>query len=98
MPSFTFLRFLHVWGIAVNMKTGERFWRVKRRTCPKRFRQKLAEIKSYIRKHRHEKDLLIRMKRVTQGYLNYFAITDNERRIWQFVQEVQRLLFKWLNR
>ena len=98
MPSFTFLGFIHVWGIAVNQKTGERFWRVKRRTCPKRFRNKLAEIKNYIRKHRHDKDLLIRMKRITQGYLNYFAITDNERRIRQFVQEVQKLLFKWLNR
>jgi group II intron reverse transcriptase/maturase len=98
MPSFTFLGFLHVWGISVNQKTGERFWRVKRRTCPKRFRKKLAEIKAYIRKHRHKKDLLIRMKRVTQGYLNYFAITDNEKRIYEFVNEVQRLLFKWLNR
>jgi len=98
MPSFTFLGFIHVWGTAVNQKTGERFWRVKRRTCPKRFRKKLAEIKSHIKRHRHEQELLIRMKRVTQGYLNYFAITDNERRIYQFVYQVERLLFKWLNR
>jgi RNA-directed DNA polymerase len=98
MPSFTFLGFLHVWGSSVNKRTGERFWRIKRRTDPKRFRKKLSEIKEYIRKNRHEKDLLLRIKRVTQGYLNYFAVTDNEKRISQFVFEVKRMLFKWLNR
>jgi len=98
MPSFTFLGFLHVWGISVNRKTGNRFWRVKRRTCPKRFSKKMAEMKSFIKRHRHDKNLILRVKRVTQGYLNYFAITDNSKRIAQFVHEVRRLLFKWLNR
>ena len=98
MPTFTFLGFLHVWGVSVNKKIGKRFWRVKRRTCPKRYKKKLSEIKDYIRKNRHSKDLLLRMKRVTQGYLNYFAITDNEKRISEFTCEVKRMLFKWLNR
>lgn len=98
MPSFSFLGFLHVWGISVNRKTGNRFWRVKKRTCPERYRQKLAEMKAYVRKHRHQKDLIARVARVTQGYLNYFAVTDNYKRISQFVYEVRRLLFKWLNR
>jgi RNA-directed DNA polymerase len=98
MPSFTFLGFLHVWGISVNRKTGKRFWRVKRRTCPKRFRKKLIEMKSFIRNHRHEKDLILRVKRATLGYLNYFAVTDNMKRISQFVYTVRRMLFKWLNR
>jgi group II intron reverse transcriptase/maturase len=98
MPTFTFLGFLHVWGIAMNRKTGKKFWRVKRRTCPKRFRKKLAEIKADIRKNRHKKDLVARVKRVTQGYLNYFAINDNKVRISQFVYEVKRALLKYLNR
>ena len=98
MPSFSFLGFLHVWGISVNRKTGNRFWRVKKRTCPERYRQKLAEMKSFVRKHRHQKDLIARVTRVVQGYLNYFAVTDNFKRISQFVYEVRRLLFKWLNR
>jgi hypothetical protein len=55
MPSFTFLGFLHVWGISVNRKTGKEFFRVKRRTCPIRFKKKLAEIKADIRKNRHKK-------------------------------------------
>lgn len=98
MPTFTFLGFLHVWGKSVNRKTGKDFWRVKRRTCPKRFRKKLSEIKEDIRKNRHEKHLVKRVKRVTQGYLNYFAINDNSKRISQFVHEVRGLLYKYLNR
>jgi group II intron reverse transcriptase/maturase len=98
MPSFTFLGFLHVWGTSVNRKTGKEFFRVKRRTCPIRFKKKLAEIKADIRKNRHKKDLVARVKRVTQGYLNYFAINDNQKRISQFVNEVKRMLFKYLNR
>jgi group II intron reverse transcriptase/maturase len=98
MPTFTFLGFIHVWGVSRNHKTGKKFWRVKRRTCPKRFKNKLAEMKSYIQKHRHEKDLVVRVKRATQGYLNYFAVTDNIRRTSQFVFEVRKLLFKYLNR
>lgn len=98
MPTFTFLGFLHVWGISVSRKTGKEFWRVKRRTCPKRFKKKLSEIKADIRKNRHKKDLIACVKRVTQGYLNYFAINDNAKRISQFVNEVKRLLYKYLNR
>lgn len=98
MPSFTFLGFLHVWGKSMNRKRGTWFWRVKRRTCPKRFRKKLADITADIRKHRHEKTLLTRMARVTRGYLNYFAINDNQKRCNQFTCEVKRTLFKWLNR
>ena len=98
MPTFAFLGFLHVWGISVNRKTGKRFWRVKRRTCPIRFRKKLAGMKDHIRKHRHEKDLILQVKRVVQGWLNYYAITDNAKRCSEFTCEVKRLLFKWLNR
>jgi len=98
MPNFTFLGFLHVWGISMNRKTGKEFFRVKRRTCPIRFQKKLAEIKADIRKNRHQKDLVARVKRVTQGYLNYFAINDNQKRISQFVHEVKKTLFKYLNR
>jgi len=98
MPTFTFLGFLHVWGTARNRTRGNIFWRVKRRTCPKRFKKKLSEIKADIRKNRHEKNLIARMKRVTTGYLNYFAINDNNKRAAQFVNEVKWMLFKYRNR
>ncbi len=98
MPTFTFLGFLHVWGISIRKKDSKRFWRVKRRTCPKRFRKKIGELKSHIQNHRHDKNLLPRMKSVTEGYINYFAINDNEKRVNQFIHEVKKLLFKYLNR
>lgn len=98
VPSFSFLGFIHVWGRAQNRSTGKIFLRVKRRTCPKRYRAKLSEMKEYIQTNRHKKDLLKVTARVVQGYLNYFAINDNSRRINMFVKEVRCLLFKWLNR
>jgi RNA-directed DNA polymerase len=97
MPTFTFLGFLHVWGKAYSRKRKAWFWRVKRRTCPKRFRKKLFEIKTFTSQHRHDKNLLIRIKRIVRGYLNYFAINDNLKRARQFVKEVRRMLFKYLN-
>lgn len=98
MPSFTFLGFLHVWGVSRNRKTGAEFFRPMRRTCPKRFRKKLSEIKADIRKNRHNKNLVSRVKRVTKGYLNYFAINDNGKRTSQFVYEVKRTLYKYMNK
>ncbi|MGK5089350.1 group II intron reverse transcriptase/maturase [Bdellovibrionota bacterium FG-2] len=98
MPTFVFLGFLHVWGTAWNRKAAVHFWRIKRRTCPKRFRKKLSEIQAHIKKHRHEKTLLKRITQVVRGYLNYFAVNDNQRRAKQFLREVRRMLFKWLNR
>jgi RNA-directed DNA polymerase len=98
MPSFTFLGFLHVWGKSLNKKRGVWFWRVKRRTDPVRFRKKLAEMKTYISTNRHKKGLLLKVKSIVLGYLNYFAINDNGKRMHQFIAEVKCLLFKWLNR
>ena len=98
MPTFTFLGFIHVWGQSLNRRTKKKFWRIKRRTCPVRFRAKLSGIAECLRKRRHEDKILERMKAIVQGYLNYFAINDNSKRIKQFVYEVKMLMFKWLNR
>lgn len=98
LPGFTFLGFLHVWGISWNRNRGVRFWRVKRRTCPIRFRRKIAEIRDYVRRHRHDPELLERTRRVMMGYLNYFAINDNQRRVQQFLRQMRRVLFFYLNR
>lgn len=98
VPTFTFLGFLHVWGKSWNRKLGIEFWRVKRRTCPIRFRKKLSSINQFIKSHRHEGNLIVRVRRIVIGYLNYFAINDNKRRVEQLVYQVARLLYKWWNR
>jgi len=98
VPGFSFLGFLHVWGISRGRASGKAFWRVKRRTCPQRYRAKLAAIQDHIKRNRQDKRIVEKMKAVVRGYLNYFAINDNMKRIGMFVHEVRRILFKWLNR
>ncbi len=98
VPGFSFLGFLHVWGRSRGRASGKMFWRVKRRTCPLRYRSKLAAIHDHIKRNRHDKRLLEKMKAVVRGYMNYFAINDNMGRVGMFVAEVRKMLFKWLNR
>ena len=98
VEGFTFLGFLHVWGVSRNRKEDKMFWRIKLRTCPKRFRAKLSAITENIKKQRHNKQLVEKMKAVVRGYLNYFAINDNMKRVQMFVSMVHRILYKWLNR
>jgi hypothetical protein len=97
-PVFAFLGFIHVWGKSLNSSKNKIFWRVKRRTCPLRFKAKLKEIQENFRKNRHRKDFFDYAKRILNGYLEYFAINDNMKRISQFVHEVRGIMFKWLNR
>lgn len=98
MPTFTFLGFLHVWGKSKNQKQNEIFWRIKRRTDPERYRKKLAELKRYLMKNRHNKRLIPYIILVVKGYMNYFAVNDNIYRIKSFLKAVARLLFRALNR
>ena len=88
-PVFSFLGFIHVWGKSLNRSTNKTFWRVKRRTCPIRFKAKLKEILENFKKNRHRKDFFDYAKRIVNGYLEYFAINDNMKRISQFVHEVR---------
>ena len=97
-PVFSFLGFIHVWGKSLNRSTNKTFWRVKRRTCPIRFKAKLSEILENFKKNRHRKDFFDYAKRIVNGYLEYFAINDNMKRISQFVHEVRGIMFKWLKR
>lgn len=97
-PVFSFLGFIHVWGQSLNHNTNKTFWRVKRRTCPIRFRAKLKSILEHFSKNRHKKDFFQYAKRIVNGYLEYFAINDNGKRISQFVNEVKKIMFKYLNR
>ncbi|WP_397601839.1 group II intron reverse transcriptase/maturase [Silvanigrella sp.] len=98
IPKFTFLGFLHVWGKSFSRKTNSSFWRVKRKTCPLRFRAKIKLISEHFNKNMHRKDFFDYAKRIVNGYLEYFAINDNRKRITQFVEVVKSLMFKCLNR
>jgi RNA-directed DNA polymerase len=94
--TFDFLGFTHYCG---RTRAGQ--FKLQRWTSSKKFRAKLRAIKEWLRRSRHEAKaglLLHQAKRRLQGHLNYYAITDNRRRCQSFRYQVERLLFKWLNR
>lgn len=96
--TFVFLGFVHVWQRSVSSKTGKSFWRPKLFTCSKRFRNKVTQIKEYVSRNRHKRGLLPYVIRIVDGYLNYFSINDNIKRIHRFLFEVRKILFKFLKR
>lgn len=94
--TFTFLGFQHYGG-----KTRYGDWKLKRRTSTKKYRHKLCEINQWLERKRNryrKAELISRMRSRLEGYLEYYAITDNTPRCQTFKRALTRLLFKWLNR
>jgi len=93
---FTFLGFTHYCG-----KTKQGYFKVKRRTSRKKLGQSLRKFTDWARRARSvlRKGEMLRQARIrVNGYLNYYAITDNSDRCSYYVYRVKRILFKWLNR
>ena len=93
---FTFLGFTHYSG---KTKTG--YFKVKRRTSCKKFKQSLRNLKDWAQKARSvlKKGKMLQWAKVhIQGHLNYYAITDNATRCNQYVYFATRIIFKWINR
>jgi hypothetical protein len=44
------------------------------------------------------KELMYRLQSKLLGYYRYYGITDNIAMMCNFMKEVRRMLFKWLNR
>jgi len=93
---FTFLGFTFYCG-----KTGEGFFKVKRRTSRKKLNQSLKKFSEWARKARdklRKGEMLRRAKIRLKGHLNYYAITDNGPMCSTYRYLLTRLLFKWINR
>jgi len=93
---FTFLGFTHYCG-----KTCRGYFKVKRRTSSKKLRQSLKDFGEWAKKSRNKLkkgEMLKTASRKVNGYLNYYAITDNSEKCQTYVYYVKHLLFKWLNR
>jgi RNA-directed DNA polymerase len=90
--TFTFLGFTHI--------CGRKHWSggfiVKRRTAAKRLRAKLREVRETLLRRRHEPiaDLGKWLRRVMQGYFNYFAVPGNLVSLNEFRREAAR---SWLH-
>jgi len=93
--SFDFLGFTHYVG---QDKNGAK--RVKRKTSKKKYRASLLRCKEWIRRNRHipTEDFMKTMKIKLQGHCRYYGVTDNRNAVSNFIDEVKRLIFKWLNR
>ena len=94
--TFDFLGLTHYCG---TRKDGKGF-RMKRVTARKKFIAKLKIFKEWLKKARilKTKELWKTAKAKLVGHYNYYGVTDNLRGIMRFGLEVQKLLFKWLNR
>lgn len=93
--TFDFLGFTHYCGKSKNGK-----FRVKRKTCKKKFKQKVQEYKMWIKQNKNGqlKNIITTTKKKLIGHYNYYGITDNIDSIRKYSYCINNLLFKWLNR
>lgn len=93
--TFDFLGFTHYCSKGKNGK-----FRVKRKTSKKKFREKIRNIKEWIRTNRvlPMKEIMRTVKAKLIGHYNYYGITDNYPMLNKYFYEVKYLLLKWLNR
>jgi len=95
LPTYKFLGFVCYWGQSRN---GQ--WRLKYKSRSDRFTGKLNGLRRYLKDHGHQEThkTLNQVKRVVVGWINYHAISDNQRRVSSFILQSKRAVFKWINR
>jgi RNA-directed DNA polymerase len=96
LPTFKFLGFTCYWGKG---RTGQ--WRLKYTSRHDRFAEKLKGMKIFLKKNLNTKnthELLKQVIRIIRGWMNYHAVSDNQRRVSQFLWVSRRIIFRWFNR
>lgn len=96
IPTYGFLGFTCYWGLS---RKG--FWRFKYTSRRDRFTATLKELRELLWTHLNVRDtneLLQSVIRRVKGWINYHAISDNRRRVYSFLSQVQRLVLSWYNR
>ena len=93
--SFDFLGFTHYVGLD---KDGRK--RVKRKTSRKKYKLSLLRVKIWLKKNRHMpvREMMRKLNVKILGTMRYYGITDNRRSMSNLLNEIKKLLFKWLNR
>ena len=94
--TFEFLGLTHYCG-----KTRGGSFKVKRKTSKKKFRAGLRGMKDWLKQERSRMkkgELLLKARQKLEGHLNYYAITDNWHECDKFRYQVEKLMYKWLNR
>ena len=95
LQTYKFLGFQCYWGLS---RVG--FWRLKYKSRSDRLTAKLNGLKAYLNKSLHHKTehVLSKVKQIVQGWINYHAISDNQRQVGGFIYQSRRILMKWINR
>ena len=93
--TFDFLGFTHYCS-----KSRDGRFRVKRKTARKKFKSKIKEFKIWLKENIRlkVKDLIFRINIKLRGHYQYFGITDNYESLNKFLYEIDKMLFKYLNR
>lgn len=95
LPTYKFLGFTCYWG-----KSRKGWWRLKYKSRSDRFAGKLKGLRKHLRENRNQEthQMLKRVKKIVVGWVNYHAISDNQRRVNSFILQSKRSLFSWINR
>jgi len=93
--TFDFLGFTHYCS---QSKKGK--FRVKRKTSRKKYRASVLKCKEWLKKNRNmpAPELMAKLKVKLHGYDRHYGITDNIKAVQRYHHEVEKLLFKWMNR
>ncbi len=97
IPTYKFLGFTCYWGLS----TSGKFWRLKVKSRGDRKRAKLVGLRKFLQENRNTPNtplLIERVKSAVRGWVNYHAVSDNQRQVSSFIHESKRILFKWFNR
>ncbi len=96
LPTFNFLGFTCYWG-----KSKRGYWCLKYTSRRDRFTGKLKSLKLYLNENLNVRDTRVFLKHVISGingWINYHCVSDNKRRVNQFIQISRWLIFRWFNR
>lgn len=93
--TFNFLGFTHYCS-----KSNGGWFRVKRKTSRKKYRLKVKTFEAWLIKNRTIplKQLMKQVNIKLVGHYKYYGITDNIKMLRRFLNEVEKMLYKWLNR
>jgi hypothetical protein len=95
LPTYKFLGFVCYWGQSRNGT-----WRLKFKSRPDRMHAKLNGLRKHLKENLNQKTQTVmkRVNRIVKGWTNYYAISDNRRRVVSFITSCKHELFRWRNR
>ena len=94
--TFNFLGFTHY---CTRTRSGK--FKVARKTEKKRYARGLKKIATWLKINRSQlelKEIWNRVSSMLSGHFRYFGVSDNFKTLNRFHNEVERTLYKWLNR